>query len=170
MGPTTNEPLRAGKGWLYEGGIREPMIIRWPGMVAGGSVSGEPVQSTDFFPTMLEMAGMQVMPKLHRDGVSLVPLLTGEGDLDRDALFWHFPHYHGSGNRPSGAVRMGRWKLIEWFEDGAVELYDLENDPGEERDLSKVEPEKARELLERLRGWREEVGANMPRVKDGEGE
>ena len=166
-GPTTNEPLRAGKGWLYEGGIREPMIIRWPGMVAGGSVCGEAVQSTDFFPTMLEMAGMQLMPERHRDGVSLVPVLKEEGKLDRDALFWHFPHYHGSGNRPSGAVRMGRWKLIEWFEDGAVELYDLQNDPGEGRDLSEDEPEVVGVLLERLREWRSEVGANMPRTEGG---
>lgn len=168
MGPTTNEPLRAGKGWLYEGGIREPMIIRWPGMVAGGSVSEEPVQSTDFFPTMLEMAGLPPMPELHRDGMSLVPLLKEEGGVERETLFWHFPHYHGSGNRPSGAVRMGQWKLIEWFEDGAVELYDLQDDPGEEHDLSESEPAKTRELLERLKQWREEVGANMPRVGEGE--
>jgi arylsulfatase A-like enzyme len=167
-GPTTNEPLRAGKGWLYEGGIREPMIIRWPGMVVAGSVCEEPVQSTDFFPTMLEMAGLPLMPERHRDGVSLVPLLKEEGTLGRDALFWHFPHYHGSGNRPSGAVRMGRWKLIEWFEDGVVELYDLWNDPGEARDLSGDEPERARELLERLKEWRREVGADMPRAEGDE--
>jgi hypothetical protein len=100
--------------------------------------------------------------------VSLVPLLKEEGGLGREALFWHFPHYHGSGNRPSGAVRVGPWKLIEWFEDGSVELYNLVDDPGEERDLSEVEPERARALLERLRGWREEVGANMPRVEGEE--
>jgi len=114
------------------------------------------------------MAGLPLMPERHRDGVSLVPLLKEEGALGRDALFWHFPHYHGSGNRPSGAVRMGRWKLIEWFEDGAVELYDLWNDPGEARDLSGDEPERARELLERLKEWRREVGANMPRAEGDE--
>ena len=167
IGPTTNEPLRAGKGWLYEGGIRTPMIIRWPGMGAEGVTCLEPVQSTDFFPTMMEMAGLALMPDQHRDGVSLVPLLRETGSLNRNALFWHFPHYHGSGNRPSGAVRAGDWKLIEWFEDGAVELYHLGEDPGEERDRSGEEPQLTLQLLEQLRRWREDVGANMPRTDDG---
>lgn len=164
-GPTTNEPLRAGKGWLYEGGIREPMIIRWPGVVEKGSVASEPVMSTDFFPTMLAMAGVSPPRGVELDGLSLEPLLRGEGHLDRDALFWHFPHYHGSGNRPSGAVRVGPWKLIEWFEDGQVELYNLDEDPEEAHDRSGDEPERARELQERLRAWRTGVGANMPRVE-----
>jgi arylsulfatase A-like enzyme len=98
------------------------------------------------------------------DGLSLVPVLTGEGSLSRDALFWHFPHYHGSGNRPSAAVRLGRWKLVEWFEDGAVELYDLEEDPSERVDLSRDRPDILGDLLARLEAWREDVGANMPRV------
>jgi arylsulfatase A-like enzyme len=166
IGPTTNEPLRAGKGWLYEGGIREPMIIRWPGVVEGGGVSDELVQSTDFYPTMLEMAGLSLLPSQHRDGVSLVPALKGEGGLGRDALFWHFPHYHGSGNRPSGAVRVGDWKLVEWFEDGAVELYNLGVDPGEERDLASAEPEIVQELLTRMQEWRREVDAKMPRNEE----
>lgn len=168
VGPTTNSPLRAGKGWLYEGGIREPMIIRWPGVVEGGSTCSEPVQSTDFFPTMLEMAGLSLMPAQHQDGLSLVPLLEGAEGMERDALFWHFPHYHGSGNRPSGAIRMGDWKLLEWFEDGSVELYNLKEDPGEERELAQEEPDLVQDLLERLRGWRVEVGAKMPR-EDVEG-
>ena len=163
VGPTSNSPLRAGKGWLYEGGIREPMIIRWPGRVAAGVECQVPVQSTDFFPTMVEMAGASAVAAGPLDGSSLVPLLTGTGDLRRDALFWHFPHYHGSGSRPSGAIRMGRWKLLEWLEDGAVELYDLEADPEERLDLALAEPERTRQLLDRLRSWREEVGANMPR-------
>ena len=163
VGPTTNSPLRAGKGWLYEGGIRAPMIIRWPGKVAAGGECNVPVQSTDFFPTMVEMVGASAVAAGPLDGSSLVPLLAGSGDFHRDALFWHFPHYHGSGNRPSGAIRMGRWKLMEWFEDGAVELYDLDADPGEREDLSATEPEIVRELLDRLRSWRAEVGANMPR-------
>jgi arylsulfatase A-like enzyme len=162
-GPTSNTPLRAGKGWLYEGGIRTPMIISWPGKVRGGTTSSVPVMSTDFLPTMLEMAGLPPRPRTHQDGVSLVPLLTETGRIGRDALFWHFPHYHGSGNRPSGAIRMGPWKLVEWFEDGAVELYDLAVDPGEERDLASSEPDRVREMLTRLRAWRREVGANMPR-------
>ncbi|MFH1762978.1 MAG: sulfatase [Gemmatimonadota bacterium] len=162
-GPTANAPLRAGKGWLYEGGIRVPMIIRWPGRVEAGVECPVPVQSTDFFPTMLEMAGAAAVAAGPLDGSSLVPLLTGSGDLRRDAIFWHFPHYHGSGNRPSGAIRMGRWKLLEWFEDGAVELYDLEADPGEHEDRAGVEPVRVRELLGRLQAWRRDVGANMPR-------
>jgi arylsulfatase A-like enzyme len=166
-GPTANLPLRAGKGWLYEGGIRVPMIIRWPGMVAGGRVSQVPVQSTDFFPTMVEMAGADPFSNGPLDGSSLVPVLMDSGELHRDALFWHFPHYHGSGNRPSGAVRQGRWKLVEWFEDGAVELYDLHADPGERTDLSGSETERVAELLGRLRSWREEMGANMPREDPG---
>jgi arylsulfatase A-like enzyme len=166
-GPTTNDPLRAGKGWLYEGGIRTPMIIRWPGVVRGGTECAEPVQSTDFFPTMLSIAGLPFRPEQHRDGLSLVPLLRETGGLDRDALFWHFPHYHGSGNRPSGAIRVGFWKLIEWFEDGSVELYNLSDDPGEEADLAALEPEKAQELLDRLKAWRAEVGANMPKEEEG---
>ena len=139
------------------------MIIRWPGQVRAGGETDFPVQSTDFFPTMVEMAGVSAQPAGPLDGSSLVPLLTGSGEPGRDAIFWHFPHYHGSGNRPSGAVRMGRWKLLEWFEDGAVELYDLETDPGERVDLSGAQSERVQELLSRLRTWREEVGANMPR-------
>ena len=139
------------------------MIIRWPGRVTPGQSCDVPVQSTDFFPTMAEMVGAQPTPAGPLDGVSLVPLLDGGDGLGRDALFWHFPHYHGSGNRPSGAVRMGRWKLVEWFEDGAVELYDLGTDPGERVDLSGAEPGRASDLLARLQSWRSEVGANMPR-------
>ncbi|MFC1639379.1 sulfatase, partial [Gemmatimonadota bacterium] len=116
--PTAILPLRAGKGWLYEGGIREPLIVKWPGVVAAGNICSEPVISTDFFPTMLEMAGLDSRPGLHPDGLSLTPLLRQQGSLDRDAIYWHFPHYHGSGNRPSGAVRSGDYKLVEWFEDG----------------------------------------------------
>jgi arylsulfatase A-like enzyme len=166
-GPTANVPLRAGKGWLYEGGIRVPMIIRWPDRAEPGSECQVPVQSTDFFPTMLEMAGIRADSSRPLDGMSLVPLLTASGDLGREALFWHFPHYHGSGNRPSGAVRRERWKLVEWFEDGGVELYDLETDLQERVDLSVTEPDRVEELMAMLRSWREEVGANMPRVDSG---
>ncbi len=165
-GPTSNEPLRAGKGWLYEGGIREPMIIRWPGVTTGGSVSEALVQSTDFYPTILAMAGMAPIPEQHLDGMSLAFLLRGEGELERDALFWHFPHYHGSGNRPSGAIRAGDWKLLEWFEDGSVELYDLGRDPEEDHNLADVQPEKVQEMVARLRAWRRDVDAKMPRVDE----
>ncbi|MHC4744236.1 MAG: sulfatase-like hydrolase/transferase [Planctomycetota bacterium] len=162
QGPTCNLPLRAGKGWLYEGGIREPMIIKWPGVVKPGSECSEPVTSTDFYPTMLQMAGMRLKRSQHVDGVSLVPLLTGKGKLKRKAIYWHYPHYHGSGNRPSGAVRAGDYKLIEWYEDGSVELYDLREDLSEKKDLAEKMPKKAAELKTMLAKWRKEVGARMP--------
>lgn len=161
--PTAVVPLRAGKGWLYEGGIREPLIVSWPGVTEPGSTSSLPVISTDFFPTMLAMAGLAQRPDLHRDGRNLTPLLRGTGPLDREAIYWHFPHYHGSGNRPSGAVRAGDYKLVEWFEDGRVELYDLRRDIGESTDLSTREPERAAALRAMLVRWREEVDARMPR-------
>ena len=162
-GPTSNVPLRAGKGWLYEGGIREPMIVKWPGVVQPGSVCDVPVVSTDFYPTMLEMTGLPLKPQQHKDGLSLVPLLKQEGGLNRKALFWHFPHYHGSGSKPSGAVRAGDYKLIEWFEDGKIELYNLKNDLGEKHDLAKKMPDKAEELKQMLHAWRKRVDAKMPR-------
>jgi len=163
--PTSNVPLRAGKGWQYEGGIREPMIIKWPGEVRPGSVCSLPVISMDFYPTMLEMAGLGLRPKQHVDGVSLVPLLkeqVNESGWQRKAIFWHFPHYHGSGNTPAAAVRTGKYKLIEWFEDGSVELYDLEEDIGETRNLAETMPNKRDELLGMMRSWRHQIGAKLP--------
>ncbi len=161
-GPTCNLPLRAGKGWLYEGGIREPMLVKWPGVVDADSVCHEPVMSTDFYPTMLEMAGLPLKPEQHVDGVSLTPLLRANGGLRRDAIYWHYPHYHGSGSRPSGAVRAGDYKLIEWYEDGRIELYNLRDDLGEQKDLVATMPGKAQELRRMLHAWREAVGAQMP--------
>ncbi len=161
-GPTANLPLRAGKGWLYEGGIREPMFIKWPGVVKPGSVCSEPVTSTDFYPTMLEMAGLGLMPEQHIDGVSMVPLLKKTGKLKRKAIYWHYPHYHGSGNRPSGAVRTGDYKLIEWYEDNSVELYNLKSDIGEKHDLAKEMPEKVAELQGMLGRWLKQMNAKMP--------
>jgi len=159
---TDNAPLRAGKVTAYEGGIREPMIVRWPGVVEPGSVCDEPVISTDFAPTMVEIAGLEARPEEHLDGLSLVPLLRGEREaLEREALFWHFPHHHPLSG-PWGIVREGEWKLIEFFEDERVELYDLGEDPGEQRDLAEARADKAEELLAKLRDWRESVGAQMP--------
>jgi arylsulfatase A-like enzyme len=160
--PTSNLPLRAGKGWLYEGGIREPMIIKWPGVAKQGSTCSEPVTSTDFYPTMLEMAGMQLRPRQHIDGMSLVPLLRRQGKLNRKAIYWHYPHYHGSGSRPSGAVRAGDYKLIEWYENGAVELYNLRHDISEKEDLAEKMPEKAAKLKAMLTKWLKQVNAKMP--------
>ncbi len=160
--PTCNLPLRAGKGWLYEGGIREPMIIRWPGVVRAGATCGVPVTSTDFYPTMLDMAGLPQRPKQHCDGVSIVPLLKGAKALGRKAIYWHYPHNHGSGSVPSGAVRAGDWKLIEWYGAKRVELFNLADDIGETKDLSKANPAKAKELHGMLIAWRKSVAAVIP--------
>lgn len=160
--PTSNLPLRAGKGWLYEGGIREPMIIKWPGVTIPGSVSETPVISTDFFPTMLEIAGLAPRENQHRDGMSLVPVLNQSQSFEREALFWHYPHYGNQGGSPGSAVRVGDWKLIEFFEDDHVELYNLATDIGETTDLSKTEAGKVDELRDLLHKWRQEVGARVP--------
>lgn len=161
--PTSELPLRAGKGWCYEGGIRVPLIIRAPGVTTPGSECGEPVTSTDYFPTMLALAGLKLQPQLHRDGVNLLPLLQAEASLDRRAIFWHYPHYHGSAWTPGAAVRAGKWKLIEFYEYDTVELYNLEDDIGERNDLAARLPEQRDELLRRLRTWQKEVGARLPR-------
>ena len=158
--PTSNLPLRAGKGWLYEGGIREPMIIRAPGVTKPGSICETPVISTDFYPTLLELVGLPLLPRQHVDGHSLVPLLKGNS-LDRGPLFWHYPHYGNQGGAPAGAVREGDWKLIEWYE-GGIELYNLADDPGEKHDLAAENPAKVNELQAKLAAWRKEVGALMP--------
>jgi arylsulfatase A-like enzyme len=158
---TANVPLRAGKGWLYEGGIRAPLIVAAPGAPSGLQID-EPAVSTDLHPTLLDLAGLPSMPTQHRDGASLAAAIRGADGADQGPLYWHFPHYHGSGSRPSGAIRWGNLKLVEWFEDGAVELYDLGNDIGERRDLIDERPEEAARLLRELRSWRDEVGANMP--------
>ncbi len=160
--PTSNLPLRAGKGWLYEGGIREPMIIRWPGHTTPGDVILEPAISTDFYPTMLEMAGLPLDPVQHADGVSLVPVLEGTGSLEREALFWHYPHYGNQGGFPGSAVRIGRYKLIESFEHERLQLFDLGVDIGEQRDLAGEMPDRVEEMHEVLRRWRVEVDAKLP--------
>ena len=160
--PTSNLPLRAGKGWLYEGGIREPVMVKWPGVVKPGSVCDTPVISTDFYPTMLEMAGLPPKPEQHVDGVSWVPLLKGR-TLDPRPLFWHYPHYGNQGGTPGAAIREGDWKLIQFFEPGKdVELYNLKDDIGEKNNLAKQMPQKARELHRKLRQWQFEVDAKFP--------
>lgn len=159
--PTSNLPLRAGKGWLYEGGIREPMIVRWPGLTRPGSVCDTPVTSADFFPTMLEMAGLAARPEQAMDGVSFAPLLRGEAFAERP-LFWHYPHYSNQGGKPSGAVRLGDFKLIEYFEEMNVELFNLREDVGERRNLSQTLPAKTVELRDLLHEWRRSVDAKMP--------
>lgn len=160
--PTSNVPLRAGKGWLYEGGIREPLIVRWPGVVKPGTVIDTPVSSPDFFPTLMELAGGSASAGQPLDGMSLVPLLrTGAQPADRP-LFWHYPHYGNQGAAPGGAVREGDWKLVEWYEDGRRELFNVREDLSEERDLAAQMPEKVTELAAKLDAWRKETGALMP--------
>ncbi len=159
--PTSNLPLRTGKGWPYEGGIREPLIVKWPGVVKAGSVCASPMISMDYYPTLLQMAGLPLRPKQHLDGQSIVPLLKG-GTAPERVLFWHYPHYSPQGGTPDGAVWSGQYKLIEWFENGGAELYDLKNDIGEQNDLSAKLPDETARLLQRLHAWRQQVDAQMP--------
>jgi arylsulfatase A-like enzyme len=159
---TDNSPLRAGKGHLYEGGIREPLLIYWPGVTKAGTLCDVPVSSVDFLPTILEMAGGTAPRRGEMDGASLVPLLRGKPGPKREGLYWHYPHYSNQGGTPAGAVRDGDWKLIEFYEDGALELYNLREDPGERRNLVLKEPKRAAELHEKLKRWRSSVNAAMP--------
>ncbi len=160
--PTCNSPLAEGKGWMYEGGTREPLLVRWPGVVEPETVCSVPVTSTDFYPTLLEAAGLDLIPDQHVDGVSIVPLLKGDSQLARDAIFWHYPHYGNQGGTPGSSVRRRDYKLIEFFEENRTELYNLRDDPGEERNLAPDKPELAQEMKDLLSGWRKEVEAKIP--------
>ncbi len=157
---TSNAPLRAGKGHLYEGGIREPLIIRWRGVVKPGTTCDEPIISVDYFPTILEMAGIKARSTV--DGLSIVPLLKQTGGLQREALYWHYPHYSNQGGAPGGAIREGDYKLIEFYEDAHRELYNLKQDVGERNSLTEKEPAKTEELHQLLKRWRASVDAPMP--------
>lgn len=159
---TQNRPYRAGKGYLYEGGLREPLIVRWPGVAVAGRVADTPVVLTDLVPTLLEAAGIDAAKTVGPlDGVSLVKLLRG-GELPARPLFWHFPNYTNQGGRPAGAIRDGDWKLVEQFEDGALELYNLAADVSETRNLAADEPQRVEKMAAALRAWRARVGARMP--------
>lgn len=160
--PTCNAPLSEGKGWMYEGGNREPLLVRWPERIASGSRCEVPVTSPDFYPTLLEIAELPPNPIQHRDGESLLPLLTQTGDLERDAIFWHYPHYCNQGSTPAAAIRAGDWKLIEFFEDGHVELYNLRDDIGEKSDLASSQPTRVAQLRARLDDWKREIEALIP--------
>lgn len=158
---TSNAPLRANKGSNYEGGLRVPLIIKWPGQTRPGSSSSEPVISTDFYPTILTVAGQPARPHQHVDGRDLAPVLTGLGKLKRDAIYWHYPHYNQHPQSfPSGVVRAGNWKLIEAFETGRLSLYDLSNNIGETNNLAEKQPAKVAQLHAMLKAWRREVGAD----------
>lgn len=161
--PTSNLPLRGGKGWMYEGGIREPLIVRWPARLKTATTIDEPVISVDFFPTLLEATGTKPAANQRLDGVSLLPLLTGE-KLSERALFWDYPHYGNQGGAPAAAVRRGKWKLIEWAEEKRTMLFDLSVDEGEEHDVAADEPKIVEQLLTELRAWQKDVGALAPTV------
>ena len=167
---TSNAPLRSGKASPYDGGVRVPLIVRWAGMTKPGSVCDTPVISTDFYPTILEMAGVQDDVKHVCDGESIVPLLKQSDGLNRKEIYWHYPHYN-NGNAghatPFSAVRSGNFKLLQFFEDSHLELYDLQNDIGETKNLAGAMPKKAAELKTKLEHWREEVGAQLPAPNPG---
>ena len=162
MGPGSNSPLRAGKGWLYEGGVREPTIIRAPGVTQAGSVSNQPMVSMDFFPTMLALAGLPLKPNLHVDGRSLLPELKGKKGKPRP-LYWHYPHYHGSTWKPGASIREGDWKLIKFYDQEKVELYNLKKDPSEKKDLAKKNSAKSKELENKLLAWQKQMNAKLPK-------
>jgi arylsulfatase A-like enzyme len=173
---TKQWPLRAGKGSYYEGGIREPMIVFWDGKIEAGSRCDVPVSGIDFFPTLAEAAGAEIPAGTILDGVSLMPLLTGTGQIAERPLYWHFPIYLEGGNsetrdprfrtRPGSVIRFGDWKLHEYFEDGGIELYNLADDIGEKKDLSTSHPERAAELHDMLVAWRNRLNAPVPTTRN----
>jgi arylsulfatase A-like enzyme len=160
--PTNNLPLRAGKGYLYEGGIRVPLIISWPDNIKRDNKTDYPVTGTDLYPTLLDLAGIDLKNSQHPDGISLKSVLENK-EIEERPVFWHYPHYSGGlGGRPSGAVRLGNYKLIEFFEDNRIELFNLKEDIKETTDLAEAKPEKAEELKQLLHQWRKNVGAQIP--------
>jgi len=162
---SSNLPLRGAKGWNYEGGVRVPLVVHWPGKTKANSTSHAMVTGTDYYPTLLEMMGLPTLPKQHVDGMSFLPALKGKAH-DRGAIYWHFPHYSNHGYQsPGGAIRLGNYKLLEYFENEAVQLFDLEKDLGEQNDLSKAKPVITKKLLKMLHDWRRAVDAKMPPVK-----
>ena len=160
-GSTSNRPLRAGKGWLYEGGIREPNIIRAPGVTSPGSHCDTPIVSMDFFPTLLDLSGLPQRPNLHVDGTNIRPLLQGK-PLPSRPLYWHYPHYHGSGWKPGAAILEEGWKLIKFYHYKKTELYHLDQDLSETTDLAASHPEKVRQLEDRLVKWQRRLQAKLP--------
>lgn len=162
--PTSNLPLRGGKGWVYEGGIREPFVIHVPGEGNGKTVE-TPVCSIDLYPTICDLTGVKAGHDV--DGVSLKPLITGDPFTERD-LYWHYPHYSNQGGFPGGAIRDGRWKLVERYEDGRVHLYDLTTDVGERNNVAESHPERVASMRTRLHSWYKNVDAKFLQPKDGQ--
>jgi arylsulfatase A-like enzyme len=166
--PTANTPLRTGKGWPYEGGVREPFLVAWPGRVPAGRVTEQVITSPDLFPTLLELAGLPADSTGPVDGISFASVLLGRtAALPERPLFWHYPHYSNQRGRPNSAVRLGRWKLVEWLEDNRVELFDVSTDLSEQHDVAAAQPEVVADLRRRLQAWRESVGAKMPTPNPG---
>ena len=162
---SSNLPLRGAKGWNYEGGIRVPLVVHWPGHIKPNTTSRALATGTDYYPTLLEMMGLPTLPKQHVDGVSFLPALRGKTH-DRGAIYWHFPHYSNHGYQsPGGAIRLGKYKLLEYYENGSVQLFDLEKDIGEQNDLSESKPDITAKLLKMFHDWRDEVDAKMPYPK-----
>jgi arylsulfatase A-like enzyme len=159
---TSNAPLREGKGWLYEGGIRVPLLVKWPGNAKGNSTSDVPVCGIDLWPTIRDACGAAQPEQGRTDGVSLLPLWMPSGRITRDSLFWHYPHYANQGGKPGAAVRSGEWKLIEFYEEGRRELFHVAKDVSESRNLAEQEPERVRELAAKLDEWRKSVGTLIP--------
>lgn len=161
-----NGPLKSGKSWLYEGGIREPLIIRWPGNIKAGSVNHTPVSSVDFYPTFASAAGAKLKGNEALDGVNLMPLLLKNKDLNREALYWHYPSETGKWvNKMSSAIRKGDYKLIEFYKGNRLELYDIKNDVGEKNNLAAQMPERTQELKKQLATWKKSVKAEVPQIK-----
>ena len=158
---TDNSPLRAGKGSAYEGGVRVPLIIFWPGVTKASLVEAAPAITVDLYPTLLEMTGVKPLQSFV-DGISLAPLLKSGTKPDRDAIFWHYPHYHPGGATPYSAIRSGDFRLVHFYEDGRDELYDLGNDIGESKDLASAQPDRTKALRTRLDAWLKSVDAQLP--------
>lgn len=163
-GPTSNLPLRSGKGWLYEGGIRVPLIVWSPEITAShaGSVVSDPVLSTDYLPTMLQLAGLPQPVGVGEDGQSFAATLSGKSVVQTRPLVWHYPHYHGSEWTPGAAYQRDGWKVIEFYEYGDAELYDLSSDPGERLNLASQQPERLAKLRQELRDWQVRMQAVLP--------
>lgn len=164
--PTSNLPLRGGKGWMYEGGIREPMIMKYPGLIKPNTTNETPIISNDFYPTLLQMAGLPLIPQQHSGGISILPLLE-QKQIKKRCLFWHYPHYGNQGGSPASAVRNGDWKLIHWYEHDRYELFNLKNDISEKNNLLTYESKKAKKLKKELAKWLKKQGALFPTENKG---
>ncbi len=162
--PTCNLPLSQGKGWMYEGGVREPLLISWPERVKAESICNEPISSPDFYPTLLEAAGLPLIPEQHKDGISILPYLDGYNKRTQRYLYWHYPHYGNQGGTPGSSILDYPWKLIEFFENGELELYNIENDPGENKNLIKDKIEIADTLKKALHEWQKSTAAKIPGI------